>query len=110
MEVPRLGVKSELSLLGHATATATWDLSQVCNLHHGSQQCWIFSTPSKARDPTCNLRVPSWIHFCCTMMGTPHLEFRCMMEPGLVDFTLLNGAIVFRSLWINLFSFLSRLQ
>ena len=34
MEVPRLGAESELLLLAYATAT--WDLSIVCNLHHGS--------------------------------------------------------------------------
>ena len=30
MEVPRLGVKSELQWL----ATAMWDLSSICDLHH----------------------------------------------------------------------------
>ena len=30
MEVPRPGVKSELQLPAYTTATATWDLSQVC--------------------------------------------------------------------------------
>ena len=34
MEVPRLGVKSELQLLAYTTATATPDLSCTCNLHH----------------------------------------------------------------------------
>ena len=34
MEVPRLGVESELQLLAHATATAVWDPSHVCDLHH----------------------------------------------------------------------------
>ena len=32
MEIPRLGVESELHLLAYATATVTQDLSQVCNL------------------------------------------------------------------------------
>ena len=36
MEVPRLGVKSELQLLAYTTATATRDLSHVCHLHHSS--------------------------------------------------------------------------
>ena len=38
MEVPRLGVESELLPLAYATATATamWDRSRVCNLHHSS--------------------------------------------------------------------------
>ena len=50
MEVPRLGLKLELQLLACATATATWDLSQVCDLHHSSQQCQILNPLSKARD------------------------------------------------------------
>ena len=33
MEAPRLGVKLELQLPAYATATATPDLSHVCNLH-----------------------------------------------------------------------------
>ena len=36
MEFPRLGVKSELQLPAYTTATATWDLSCVCNLYHSS--------------------------------------------------------------------------
>ena len=36
MEVPRLGVQLELQLLAYTTATATPDLSGVCDLHHGS--------------------------------------------------------------------------
>ena len=38
MEVPRLGVKLELQLLAYAIATATQDLSLICDLHHSSQQ------------------------------------------------------------------------
>ena len=52
MEVPRLGVKSELQLLAYATATAVRDLSCICNLHHGSRQCRILNPESKARDRT----------------------------------------------------------
>ena len=62
MEVPRLGVESELLLLTYATATASWDPSWVCDLHHSSQQCWILNPLSEARDWTCNLMVPSHIH------------------------------------------------
>ena len=71
MEVPRLGVQSEPQLLVYTTATATWDQSHVCDLHHSSQQCWTLNPLSKARDRTRNLMVPSWICFCCAMMGTP---------------------------------------
>ena len=49
-EVPRLGVKSELQPQAYATATATWDLSHVCDLHHSSQPLWIFNPLSEARD------------------------------------------------------------
>ena len=49
-EVPRLGVKSELQLLAYATATATPDLSRVCNLHHSSRQYRILNPLSEARD------------------------------------------------------------
>ena len=43
VEVPRLGVESEL-------------------YHHSSQQCQILNPLSKARDRTCNLMVSSRIH------------------------------------------------
>ena len=36
MEVPGLGVESELYLLAYTTATATRDPSRTCNLHHSS--------------------------------------------------------------------------
>ena len=36
MEIPNLGVKSELQLPGYTTATATttWDPSHACDLYH----------------------------------------------------------------------------
>ena len=48
MEVPRLGVESELYSPAYAIATAMWDPSHVCDLHHGSQQCWILNPLNKA--------------------------------------------------------------
>ena len=74
MEVPRLGVESELQLLAYATATATPDQSHVCDLHHNSWQCWIFNPLSETRDQTYILMDTSQIHFCCTMMGTHPLS------------------------------------
>ena len=59
MEVPRLGVESELLLPAYATATTTPDPRHVCDLHHSSQQCWILNPLSEARDQTCNLMVPA---------------------------------------------------
>ena len=55
MEVPRLGVTLELQLPAYTTARAMWGLSQVCNLHHSSQQRWIFTSLGEARDQTCIL-------------------------------------------------------
>ena len=75
MEVPRLGVESELQLLGYTTTTAMQDLSLICDLYHSSCQCQILNPLNKARDQTHNLMVPSRIHFQCTMMGTPNRVF-----------------------------------
>ena len=52
MEVPRIGVESELQLLAYITATAKPDLSRICNLLHSSQQDWILNPLSEARDWT----------------------------------------------------------
>ena len=71
MEVPRLGVESELQLPAYTIATAISDPSHVCDLHHTPQQHQILNSLSEARDRTCNLIVPSGICFCCAMIGTP---------------------------------------
>ena len=52
MEFPRLGVKLEPQLLTYPTATATWDLSHVCDLRHTSWQCQILNSLSEASDRT----------------------------------------------------------
>ena len=70
MEVPRLGAELELQLLTHATATATRDLSQVCDLHHSSQQYQILNPLSEATDQTHILMDTSWFRFYCTTTGT----------------------------------------
>ena len=75
MEVPRLGVQSELQLPAYARATATPDSSHVCDPHHSSQQHQILNPVSEARNRTCNLMVPSQIHFHCATMGTPDFIF-----------------------------------
>ena len=43
MEVPRLGVETELYLLAYTTATAMQDPSRICDLHHSSLQRWILN-------------------------------------------------------------------
>ena len=69
MEVPRLGVETEL--LAYATPTATQDLSHICNLNHSSWQCQIPDPMNKARDQAHILIDTSQIRFHCAMMGTP---------------------------------------
>ena len=58
MEVPRLGVESELQLLATATATATQDLSHTCDLHYSSWPHRILNPLIEARDQTHNLMDP----------------------------------------------------
>ena len=67
VEVPRLGVKSELQL----PATAIWDLSHVCDLHHSSRQCWLLNPLSEARDQTSVLMDIGQICYHCATVGTP---------------------------------------
>ena len=50
VEVPRLGVISELQLPAYATAPRMQDLCRVYNLHHSSGQHQVPNPLSKARD------------------------------------------------------------
>ena len=70
-EVPRLGVESELQLPAYTTATATQELSCICDLQHRSQQCWIADPLSKAKDWTSVLMDTTWFCSCCATTGTP---------------------------------------
>ena len=70
VEVPRLGVESELQFLAYATATAMRDLSLVSNLHHSSRQHQILNPLSEVRDRTRILMDSSRICFLCATMGT----------------------------------------
>ena len=70
MEVP-LGVRLELQLPAYTTATATRDLSLLCDLHNSSRRHQIPSPLSETRDQTLILTDTSRIHFCCATMGTP---------------------------------------
>ena len=71
MEVPRLGVKSELQLLAYTTAIAMQDPSHVCSLYHSARQGRVLNALSESRDQTRNLMVLSQICFCCATAGTP---------------------------------------
>ena len=59
MEVPKLGVESELQLPAYTRATVAPDSSRVWDLHHSSQQCWILNPLREARDGTQVLVDPS---------------------------------------------------
>ena len=61
MDIPRLGVESELQLLAYTTFTATQDPSHICDLHHTSRQHRILNPLREARDRTHNFMVPSRI-------------------------------------------------
>ena len=79
MEVPTLGVESELQLLAYATTIAMPDPSHICELHDSSQQCQILNPQAEARDRTRNLMVPSQICFPCATTGTPVLIFKVII-------------------------------
>ena len=64
MEVPRLGVESELHLRAYITAKAMQDLSSVCNLHHTSRQPRTLNLFSEARDQTHLLMDTSQVPYC----------------------------------------------
>ena len=52
MEIPQPGAELELQVLAYATATATPDLSWICDLSSSLLQHWILNPVSKARDQT----------------------------------------------------------
>ena len=72
MDVPRLGVESELQLPAYAMSTS--DPSLIGALHHSSRQHHIPDPPNEARDRTCVLMDTRPIHFRCATVGTLLLE------------------------------------
>ena len=59
MDVPRLGVESELQLPAYTTAIAARNLSCIFDLHHKSRPYHILNPLSRARDWTRVLMDPS---------------------------------------------------
>ena len=83
MEVPRLGVQSELQLLAYTRATETSDLSRVCDLRHISRPHRILNPLERGQGSNCNLMVPGGIHFRCASTGTPRFIFSPLLPPSL---------------------------
>ena len=88
VEVPRLGVKSELQLPAYTTAMP--DLSCICNLHHSSRQRQILNPLSETRDRTRNLMDASQICFRCTAMGRELLCYYFHMNDIFIHFKSIN--------------------
>ena len=61
MEVPSLGVELELQLLAYTTATATPDLSRICDLHCSLQQCQMLNPLSKAGIEPASSQILCWV-------------------------------------------------
>ena len=77
-------VESELQLPAYPTATATQDLSCICNLHHSSQQHQILSPLSRGRDRTHILMDTVQVHYCWVTRRTPiHSVFKFNLLPDL---------------------------
>ena len=69
MEVPRLGVESELQLPAYTTATATQDPSCIFDLPHSSRQRQVLNPVSKVRDQTCSLMDTSQVCYLLNHSG-----------------------------------------
>ena len=54
-------VESELQPPAYITATATWDPSNICDLHHRSWQHQVLNPLSEASDGTHILMDTSWV-------------------------------------------------
>ena len=76
VEVPRLGAESKQQLSAYATATATPNPSQVCDLHHSSWQRQILNPLNKARDWTRILMDASWVCERLTHEGNSLKQFK----------------------------------
>ena len=78
MQVPKLGVESELQLLAYTTAMQ--DPSHVCDLYHSSWQRQILNPLNKARGGTHDLIVPSQIRFRWATTRTPKCSKQTLIQ------------------------------
>jgi len=64
------------------------NMGSELHLHHSSWQRQILNPLREARDLTCNLMVPSWIHFCFAQTGTPiHSFSHIILHPAPLQVT-----------------------
>ena len=68
MEIPKLGVESELQLPGYTTAAAMPDQKLICSLHHR-----ILNPLSEARDQTCIVMDTSQVFTLLSHNGNSNL-------------------------------------
>ena len=92
MEIPRMGVKSELQLPAYTTAPATPDPSHACNLHHSSLQHRILNPLNEARDRTFVLVVTSQICSSEPQWELPVLTFLIISKQKALYFGFALGA------------------
>ena len=99
MEVPRLGVESELHWPAYTTATATWDPSRMCHLHHSSWQHQILNPLTRPGIKPRLTAEPQWEHqysnkttilnikmysikeLCCQEKASPFLKTQAFFFP-----------------------------
>ena len=80
MEVPRLGVESELQLPAYSIAIAMPELSPVCNPHNSSWKYQIINPLSKARYQTCVLMDTSRILFFMIFIFSIIVDLQCFVS------------------------------
>ena len=86
------GSHTRLQLPAYATGTAISNLSHVRDLHHNSRQHQVLNPLSEARDRSCNLEFPSWIHsavprwelpiFCFVLFALSTVDLQCVLVSG----------------------------
>ena len=64
MELPRLGVELELYMLTCATATATSDLSPICDLRHSHGNIGFLTHLARPGIETASSWILLRVHFC----------------------------------------------
>ena len=112
MEIPSLGIKSELQLSAYTTAIAMRDPSHMCHLHHNSRQCQTPSPLNETRDWT-HILMDTWIRFCCATTGTPNsLMLNYIFDRALSEAHFINLEMLIQvwSAYIGRFQICSNVQ